>query len=358
MTDAPISQDSPSSPFNRSRPPEGEDWTWSVFAPRRRGLWPGFLENAAGDRKHAVYDPEKCAMQMVDAKDDPLVATPPSDAAELVSWRPFRRATFRVWTAKDPYFEKRVPADKAGATASRLAALTAVLQSLPGSAPKAPKLVSADAEHGRFRFAPVMGRSLHDAVRQDTDQGLTSLPSLAKALTILHQSPVPEGFAPEAPSPFSVAEWLEILKAHAPKLAPAFVEASAGLPVLTEPATRCLVHGDLHDKNIVLSEPTPTFLDWDLAHLGSAADEVANLGAHLVLRALQNGKKPADARGLANRWFGLVKDAGHPAARPQIRGPLAHHFFRLAALYCFRRKWRGLVSLLLAESRRWSERSS
>lgn len=112
---------------------------------------------------------------------------------------------------------------------------------------------------------------------------------------------------------------------------------------------RSLVHGDLHDRNVLLDGARGGIIDLDGVGVGDPAIDVGNLAAHVVLRALQRGDEVADGRAEA-----LAVAAGHPAgesAAPWV----ARTLFRLAVLYRFRIRWAHLTPILLRESVRWSD---
>lgn len=50
---------------------------------------------------------------------------------------------------------------------------------------------------------------------------------------------------------------------------------------------RCLTHGDLTPKNILIAGDFPVVLDWEVVHVGDGAFDLGTMTAHFVLKALR-----------------------------------------------------------------------
>ncbi len=114
---------------------------------------------------------------------------------------------------------------------------------------------------------------------------------------------------------------------------------------------RVLVHGDLHDKQILLGGGRAVFIDHDAIASGDPELDLGNLSAHFILRALQRGESTDAARGDGER---LVE--GYSATRAGLDGALLSLYrraslLRLALLYLFRVGSAHLFSALLDEER-------
>lgn len=80
------------------------------------------------------------------------------------------------------------------------------------------------------------------------------------------------------------------------RLEPYLHRTAERLPALADPLlavaarlrsrSECLVHGDLSPKNVLVGAGGPWILDFEVAHLGDPAFDVAFLTAHLLLKAV------------------------------------------------------------------------
>src|SRR5699024_6771465 len=98
-----------------------------------------------------------------------------------------------------------------------------------------------------------------------------------------------------------------------------------------------LIHRDLHDKQILISNDRAGLLDFDLAAVGEPALDVANLLVHLELRAEQ-GLLAQDA---AEALTAAFLDEYRPSdpVRAALPAYAAATRVRLAAVYRFRPPW-------------------
>ncbi|MHB8718507.1 MAG: phosphotransferase family protein [Candidatus Dormibacteria bacterium] len=82
-------------------------------------------------------------------------------------------------------------------------------------------------------------------------------------------------------------------------------------PVCAMAARRaCLVHGDLSPKNVVLTANGPWLLDWEVAHLGDPAFDVAFLCTHLLLKSIHVPRAGVLLRAAVRHFVDSYVDAG------------------------------------------------
>jgi aminoglycoside phosphotransferase (APT) family kinase protein len=205
------------------------------------------------------------------------------------------------------------------------------------------------------RLRAVPGRALHDRLADADLPGAAA--AAGAALRALHDGPLPVG-APvrDARAEIAGLEHRAVaLAAHAAPGSPARALAQRMLALAarvagelrTGAAGRTVaVHGDLHDKQILVADDgTVGIIDFDTLTAGEAALDLANLVVHLELRALQ-GACTAGAAAAAGR---ALLDAYAPDAAMRARMPAYARAtrLRLAWLYAFRPSRAGVVSGLL-----------
>lgn len=255
-----------------------------------------------------------------------LVAQPGS---RLVGHRPERRAVVEVEDAVEGdgggrHFVKVVPPAKQPA-------LLAGAQRASALALRTPVVRSADEAAGTVATEPLPGTPLTEWLGgADFDVALTAA---GTALARLHALTPPSGLGEHdaAAERAVTARWTGFADAfgldHGPDDEPA-APPSPRRPVL--------VHRDVHDGQLLLAPgpdgPEPGVLDFDLMALGDPALDLANLVAHLELRARQGVLADA-AAATASLLAAYQPDAGIRAALPSYLA-LARH--RLRCVYGFR----------------------
>ena len=120
---------------------------------------------------------------------------------------------------------------------------------------------------------------------------------------------------------------------------------AAALPAL-DISGNCLVHTDLHDKNLLLSERGVHVIDLDGLALGAPEVDVVNLAVHLELRALQAGIDPSEGRRQSEQ-FVTAYDAIRPVDPSTVSAIERHTWFRLTCLYLCRASVAPLAGALL-----------
>ena len=286
-------------------------------------------------------DPETGAVDTVDpAADRKLPALASAvERGELIGYRAGRRA---IVAAPDRFIKVVRP--------SRLEALVATHRTLAATGPPdlaLPHLL-ASAEAGSLDLSPVPGRSLHQLLRSRPSESTVrrALDAIGAALASFHATPP----GPDRPrrAPDEAARWVATVGRSEPGEAARLAEVADGLPPLapTGLARSAVVHGDLHDKNVFVTTGGVGLIDLDSVALGCPEDDVANLGVHLELRALQVGAEPALGHDRARRLF-TTYGRHRPLDEQRLDAVQRHTWFRLACLYRFRAASRPLVPELL-----------
>ncbi len=75
----------------------------------------------------------------------------------------------------------------------------------------------------------------------------------------------------------------------------------------------CLVHGDFSPKNILTNGAREWALDWEVAHLGDPAFDLAFLLTHLITKALHRPECATALRSLGDTFLNAYRST---AARP------------------------------------------
>jgi hypothetical protein len=126
----------------------------------------------------------------------------------------------------------------------------------------------------------------------------------------------------------------------------------ARLAALSRPARSEWVaaHRDLHDGQLLAGSGRVGLLDFDLLCRASPWLDLANLTAHLHLRAIQklSGATHASADSCSDallKGYGLARSSSDMR---ELRFYQAATYLRLALVYSLRPKWRGISSELLA----------
>ncbi|MGH1489586.1 MAG: phosphotransferase family protein [Acidimicrobiales bacterium] len=215
-----------------------------------------------------------------------------------------------------------------------------------------PRVLQFD-DDGRIGLEALPGPSVHDLFRS-TSHREPSIPveQIAEALSCVHRIE-PEG----NPRPDDPPEkWVAMVGRAEPNMIEPLQEVASQLPSLpaAEPA---VIHGDLHDKNILLGERSIALIDLDGVKTGAAEDELANLGVHLQLRCLQSGRPIAYGQSLAARLYRRYGEI-RTVSPSRIDAAERHVWFRLACLYRFRVSSRPLVPDLLHLAAGGSQASS
>lgn len=311
-------------PWTTAYPSHHGDWTVTD----RRGQW-------------GVLDPERGTVETVDPRRDHALPglAPSLDRGHLVGYRVGRRA---IVSANDRFL-KIVRPRRLG----RLVGAHATVASAQGPI-ATPDLVHWDPR-GTVELTHVGGRSLHQLLRscRADDVLEPTLTAVGSGLAAFHETRPPSGTtARPIDDPI---RWTITVGRAEPEAIRELGSVASELPRLP-PATSTLVHGDLHDKNVFVGPSGLGLIDLDGVGLGAPEDDLANLGVHVRLRALQARLPPQIGSERCARLYGA-----YAATRPIDQGRLEiverHTWFRLACLYRYREAGRPLVPALLRLAR-------
>ena len=116
------------------------------------------------------------------------------------------------------------------------------------------------------------------------------------------------------------------------------------------PPEPVLTHRDLHDGQLLVDDGKIGLLDFDLLCMGDPALDVANLTAHLRLRAIQGVPGATDlvAEELAVALLEGLDRSGQAGFLESLRFYQASTFLRLALVYFLRPRWSAVVAPLVS----------
>ncbi|HEX2069661.1 MAG TPA: phosphotransferase [Actinomycetota bacterium] len=348
--------------FAREAPtPSGPKW--QVFYPKDGTTWAGFLQDPSGQAVYGVYESSTDSFREVRPEED---AELPALAGwigkgDLLNYRVGRRATVRVpgRDGEPGAFVKIRPLAKAKVL-QRYRAVHDLLASRP-HAPRVPPLLEYRPEEGVIVLAELSGRSLRDVLLEGPGEVEGAIEVAARAVAQLHGIRGSELDAPPLRPPMQPSEYATLAARHAPDWAAAY---RLGAHEVSEAVQRAqtngdrVLHGDLHDGNVLLDGDRPALLDLDLVHRGDPAEDVGNMTAHLLLRTLQRGGPLEEGRRTAQRFLDAYRGAGGTVDSRAALAWGALSLFRLSCIYLFRRAWRTLTPTLLDEAVRWARRSA
>ena len=336
--------------------PHGVALRWETLYPRRQGEWTAVL-SSRGEKAYGLYDPTRKALQQVAPADD--LALPGLGEwlarGELVSYRVGHRAVVRTTFRGETAYAKVLPPARRRRLVTKLEAATRA-RSADARFPHVPVLVD-DSSEGALLTASLPGQSLHQLSSGRSPLDATALDDVAQALACFHRWSASDLGIAASSGAADLEHWASVVATHFPERREAYRDAlelvSAAGPVPAPSADR-LVHGDLHDKNVMVSGGRVSLLDLDGIRAGDPAEDVGNLVAHFVLRALQHRRSPESGRRLAGAFAGAYRRAGGDVPTEALVAGAARSLFRLACVYRFRRRWQGLTAALLAEATEWS----
>jgi Ser/Thr protein kinase RdoA (MazF antagonist) len=271
----------------------------------------------------------------------PLLARP--DATLLVH-RPERRAVLRLGRGAGARYAKIVPPRRVAQLVAMHQAAVALTHDLCAT----PALVASEQTHGAVIFAALAGRSLYELL--DAEPLVAAAAGLGRTLARFHHAPEPV----RLPTHFGGDEaqllerWVVLAQAYCPELREALASAlPPACELLAQPPSRIgPLHRDLYDKQVFVADDGAIgLLDFDTLACGEPALDLANVLAHLELRALQGCCSWAMADAAARA---LLAGYDPPAAtRDRLPCYLAATRLRLACVYAFRPRWRQLVPALI-----------
>ncbi|MCC6781196.1 MAG: phosphotransferase [Planctomycetes bacterium] len=325
-----------------------------AFHPRAEGNWPGRVLASNGELRFGEYLPSDDVFRPCDPVDDPALPALRTalSSGELVAYRPARRATLRI--GGGARFAKVLRPRRAEELARRHESIADLRLRLGAPFPAVATLETAIPARGLLVFAAARGRSLREWLSDaagDPDSARRALHATARGLAALHRAPLGASF-PAAAVPRSLADWCALVRAHDAALAIDCTALAAKLRASPRAPRRALVHADAHDRNLFVDLAGPdgddlTLIDLDASGFGDPAEDVGNLAAHVVFRAIAAGLAWDHGWDDAREFLAAYRRHAHDASADALVAATASTFLRLACVHRFRRAWQRHCPALL-----------
>lgn len=272
----------------------------------------------------------------------PLVAR---HHAALLAHCPERRAVVRLTAPEGVCYAKAVRP----ARAVSVAAANQAVRRLAGDAFHTAALLEMNAETGVLLWSALPGRSLNDLL--GTPDLVSAARSAGEALRALHEGPPPAEATPHRPADeiALLQQWLRRLEAFGLDEGSPFHTVARWVfrELAAESDPPVLLHRDFYDKQILIDgEGRVSLLDFDTLAVGEAALDLANILAHLELRAMQGRCTVEEAMAAAAALL-----EGYPTEAPvrhRLGAYAAATRLRLACVYAFRPSGSVLTPMLLS----------
>jgi hypothetical protein len=258
---------------------------------------------------------------------------------KVVAWRPARRAVVRVTAADGTVHWLKFLDERSHRRACR--AFAALGRSV---APM--HLVSPShyfASECAWLAPCARGTSLRSRIAQGDTLPLTTIASGLAALAYTETNgdlPVFD-FARARKAAVDVLDKAAVMRPELADLA----EAVGRLVDPAPPEHQGFVHGDLHDKQLFVTDTGVSLIDLEGMALGDPRFDLSNLAEHVRLRDLQQTGEDSGIGDVVLARCGLLPTA--PATqlfRTVVRA-------RLCGVYALRPRWRPLVDRLVRETR-------
>ena len=328
---------------------------WEVLYPHREQPWAGRWRRN-GRAEYGLYDPVNCLRVPVDPKSDPKLPGLQTwlTQGEMISYRPGRRATIRLANPGSPDYVKVVPLRRVLGLADTYRTVIPRLRPLGIDSPDV-KFV--DASTGAIGLSPLSGQVLHDLLGVGVDHPSARNVDYVRIGNLLGQMATGHEAGLRPRTWPDLAWWVAQVLLWDPQPAMDFEkrlsQAVSRLRAITPGGENSFVHGDLHDRNLVVQgDGSIGLLDLDGAGSGDPEQDLVTLTAHLELRALQH-RRPPPTNEIGDLWegFEIARDA---TTTERTRAATAAELIRLACLYRFRRRWRPMTSDLLNRAHDWN----
>lgn len=315
---------------------------WSVLYPHRRVPWAAL---AADGVTPARYHPDSGVVERADPSTDPAL---PGLAAllrghTLVSYRPGRRAVLAGTRAGRRCYVKVVRPSKAAELAFRHALMA---QAASAAGLDVPDIISVEPSTGVVVISALDGPTLHSSLWWTEPEALARL---GAAMARLAGTPAPEGLARRDDD---AAWWLDAVRRWDPDATAgmfdrieAFVAGSASV------SQTALVHGDLHDKNLIVTGTGFGIIDLDSSAAGPEITDLAGLLSHVELRAVQT-EVATTMRDRVSRSLVHGYSTVRPVDCAELAFAVGRELARLAAVYRFRHPGAELCERLLTRAER------
>ncbi|MHC5066452.1 MAG: phosphotransferase family protein [Planctomycetota bacterium] len=328
---------------------------WDRFYPSNRGSWPGRMLTGDGELIYGMFSASDESFRAIPAGGDKALPGLADAMArgELISYRPGRRATLRLSNSAPPSYIKLVRPERVLEQVTRHKLAQDLSAESSPDFPLVPPLLAVTPERGSLVYAELSGRTLHSLLLGSGNVSENELQQLASGLSCLHRTALDRVLKLPKAENRPLDAWLGFIEDQAEDLLPDCRKTLDQLEELVEtPVSDSLVHGDLHDRNIIFHQDRVALIDLGSLSRGSAIEDIGNLCAHLILRSLQSGNEGHSADLLVERFVNAYRRAGGSVDRPMLVTASARTLFRLACLYRFRRQQAWLCPMLLGEARR------
>lgn len=350
--------------------PWAEAGSWDAVFPSRKGIWTVRFAECEGQQPYATFDHSVGALTFVEPENDPALPAVRDrmPGATVVAYRPGRRCVLRSSEGGTARWIKIVAPKRAAALDRRLRAVDQAASASGTAFPRHARVLERDIGQGVFVFDSLPGSSWYAITRSGFSKTsfANEAAAVVAALSGLQGRAATEaaevaGIEHEEPGA-AIADarrWCDYLKRIDEPIAAVASEALHHLTGRIEASSgageACLVHGDFHDKNILLDRnSTVGILDFDSVRLGDPGLDPGNLGAHLVLRDLQRAGDALAGRARLDSWLSMWS-GGSSAIGERSRLFAGVALVRLAAVYRLRRRFTALASQLIDEARRIAE---
>ncbi len=336
--------------------PSTEGLCWETCYPRAHDLWPSVARDGNQMLTFGVYERSTDRFRAVEpAQDSDLPALAGWDTrGELIAYRPTRRATVRIDAPDGNRYVKIVRRNRIEQRLRVSRALATAAQDSAAAFPALPTVLEADETSWTIVFDEVAGRSLRSILEtgapKDTERALSDV---AASLACFHQAPAEALDLPLAEPP-DLGRWVGYVSEHDSTLARRCRRTLDTVSAGPSSELAALVHGDLHDGNVLLDRGRVGLIDLDTAARGDPMNDIGNLGAQLLLRAFQAGRGVEVARAHAHGFAQAYAAARGRAVSGAFSHAVAQTLFRLACVYRFRRRWLHLPLALLDEADHWA----
>ncbi|MFT7620578.1 MAG: aminoglycoside phosphotransferase (APT) family kinase protein, partial [Planctomycetota bacterium] len=314
---------------------------WVQLYPGSRTPWAGLgVLESDGREEYGQFDPETGTFRFIEpAHDEALPGLAHAiNEGELISWRPGRRAVVKVKREGDVVYRKLLPHKKLGRAVSKLSTLA---DASPDVGKLFPRLVHVDQVSGFFDLEEIRGESLHVQLMRNEYSQLSAAGVAVAAFHGISTKQVLPTCKPE-----DLAGWLERTSAFFPQYADDLRKIHDGLPEGAQSHLGVL-HGDLHDKNIIVNEGHATIIDVDGVAIGPRARDVGNMMAHLQLRGFQLGLDDEVIRDCHADFVRGYQEVRRPLNFDEVEGETERATFRLICVYLFRRQWQEVARRLM-----------
>jgi Ser/Thr protein kinase RdoA (MazF antagonist) len=240
----------------------------------------------------------------------------------LVSYRPGRRATL----ISGPSFLKVVRPKRVAELAEGHDAFSAIAASAGFSTPRIDAL---DTTLGIVTLQSLPGIQL-----RQSEPSATVIGQLGYGLAAVHGTEPSRRLSTRPDE--DVTWWIEQATHRDPAPTPEFLRAlthAAELAPTSLSSSTSVIHGDLHDGNVLVDGGRLGLIDFDGAGIGDPMRDVVAVAAHLEIQAIRRDEPPPQ-RLTDALLYGYATAGGSVSRAPSM---LAVELLRLACLHRFRR---------------------